>query len=207
MGVYAKYVIPWAIHLTMKNKEATRHRQKVVPAARGRVLEVGIGSGLNLPFYGPEVSGVTGLDPSAELLGILRGRRRTSEAGFALDLIEGSAAAIPFADHDFDTVVTTWTLCSIDGAPEALAEMRRVLKPDGELVFIEHGRASEAGVSRWQDRLNPVWNRFSGGCNMNRDIEGLIRAAGFAVERLEAGYLIKGPRVLTYTYEGRARPR
>ncbi len=207
MGVYAKYVLPWAIHLTMKNKDATRHRMKLVPAARGRVLEVGIGSGLNLPFYGPEVSAVTGLDPSAELLSILRGRRKTSDAPFALDLIEGSATAIPFEDRGFDTVITTWTLCSIDEAAEALAEMRRVLKPEGELVFVEHGRAPEAGVSRWQDRLNPMWNRFSGGCNMNRDIEGMIRAAGFDMEQLETGYLVKGPRVLTYTYKGRARPR
>lgn len=207
MGLYSKYLLPKLVHCACSSEHNMRQRGRVVPKAEGRVLEVGIGSGLNLPFYGPEVSGVTGLDPSAELLGILRGRRKASDAPFALDLIEGSATAIPFADHDFDTVVTTWTLCSIDGAAGALAEIRRVLKPGGDLVFIEHGRAPEASVSRWQDRLNPVWNRFSGGCNMNRDIEGLIRAAGFAVERLEAGYLIKGPRILTYTYEGRARPR
>ena len=149
---------------------------------------------------------MTGLDPSAELLGILRGRRKGLDAPFALDLIEGSATAIPFEDRDFDTVITTWTLCSIDEAADALAEMRRVLKPGGALVFVEHGRAPEAGVSRWQDRLNPAWNRFSGGCNMNRDIEGLIGAGGFDMERLESGYLIKGPRVMTYTYKGRARP-
>ncbi|MDJ0948271.1 MAG: class I SAM-dependent methyltransferase [Alphaproteobacteria bacterium] len=206
MGVYADYVVPRLIAFSMRSKEATRIRRTVVPAARGRVLEIGIGSGLNLPFYGEDVSAVIGLDPSRQLLAMTERSGRGDAAPFAVDLTYGSAEDMPFEDRSFDTVLTTWTLCSIAEAGRALAEIRRVLRPDGALIFVEHGRSPDLGVRRWQERINPIWTTLSGGCNLNRDIAALIRDAGFAIDRLEVGYLVKGPKIATYHYEGRARP-
>ena len=202
MGVYAKYVVPHLIHIAMKNREATRLRGRVVPAAEGRVLEIGIGSGLNLPFYGPSVREVVGIDPSMSLL--KRAIRAGHDRNLGVDVVHGSAERLPFDADDFDSVVTTWTLCSIADAAAALTEMRRVLKPTGNLLFVEHGRAADEIVRRWQDRVNPVWNAISGGCNVNRDITGLIGGAGFRITRDETGYLVKGPRFVTYTYMGQA---
>ena len=202
MGLYSRYVVPPLIHMAMKNREATRLRRRVVPAAEGRVLEIGIGSGLNLPFYGDAVTAVVGIDPSPPLLD--RARKAGQNVAVDLDVVDGSAEALPFDADDFDTVLTTWTVCSIPDAAAALAEMRRVLKPSGALLFIEHGRAPDAAVRGWQDRLNPAWHVVSGGCNMNRDIPGLMAGAGLRVTQEETGYLIKGPRIFTYTYMGRA---
>ena len=204
MGIYDRYVLPWVLHLAMKKKDVALWRQRVVPAARGRVLEVGIGSGLNLPFYSSAVAAVWGLDPSAALLRMAR--KAAGTAPFAIELVNQSAEEIRFDDRHFDSVVTTWTLCSIPDPMQALGEMRRVLKPDGELHFIEHGLAPEPRVARWQRRLGPLWGRVSGGCNLDRDMEGMIRGAGFHVTQLETGYLLKGPRPLTYHFTGRARP-
>lgn len=203
MAFYQRHILPWMLHLSMKHKDATRHRARVVPAARGRVLEVGIGSGLNLPFYRSEIEAVYGMDPSDKLLSMAR--KAAKGASFPVELINRSAEEIPFGDGAFDSVVTTWTLCSIPDASKALSEMRRVLKPDGELIFMEHGLSSEPPVQIWQDRLNPLWRRCAGGCNLNRRIDELIRAAGFAIGHLNTGYLVKGPRPLTYQYEGRAQ--
>jgi ubiquinone/menaquinone biosynthesis C-methylase UbiE len=204
MGLYQNHVLPWAINLLMKQEEMTRLRQRVVPAAQGRVLEVGIGRGLNLPFYGAGVEAVIGVDPLSEKLEFARGV--AARVPFAVELRDLSAEALPFEDATFDSVVMTWTLCSIVDAPRALVEMRRVLKPDGELIFIEHGLAPEESVASWQHRLNPLWRRCVGGCNLDRPTEALIRGAGFALNRLETGYLMAGPRPLTYHYEGRASP-
>lgn len=204
MSFYAERIVPWLIHWSMANKEVRRLRALVLPRVRGRVLEIGIGSGHNLPHYPSGVRAVAGLEPSPALLAMAA--RAAASVPLDLELVRGSAEAVPFEAGSFDTVLSTWTLCSIPDAPRALAEMRRVLKPDGVLVFIEHGKAAEPGVARWQDRLNPLWRRCSGGCNMNRDIPRLIRGAGFGFERLETGYLVKGPRVLSYHFEGTARP-
>ncbi len=203
MGFYEKHFLPWLIHLGMKNKEVTRYRKRVIPVARGRVLEVGIGSGLNLPFYSADVEAVYGLDPSEQLLALARKAAR--KAPFDIEFVPRSAEEIPFDDETFDSVVVTWSLCSIADAPKALGEMRRVLRPDGELIFIEHGLSPEPRVEAWQNRLTPLWSRCAGGCNLNRRIDVLIRAAGFRITRLETGYLLKGPRPLTYHYQGRAR--
>ena len=203
MGFYSEKLVPWLIHWGMQNKEAKRLRQHVVPRADGRVLEIGIGSGLNLPYYN-EIESLQGLDPSAVLLSLaMNGRSRVP---FTVTLLRASAEAIPFATGTFDSVVTTWTLCSIPDAPGALVEMRRVLKPNGKLLFVEHGRSADPGVARWQDRLDPLWHRCSGGCHMNRDVPALIRGAGFLIDQMESGYLVRGPRVLAYHFEGRARP-
>ena len=204
MNLYERWVLPRLIHLTMKHQEATRHRRSLIPAARGRVLEIGIGSGLNLPFYGREVERVVGVDPSEELLALARGRLEA--APFAVELQARSAEELPFEAGSFDSAVTTWTLCSVPDAGRALAEVRRVLKPEGELLFVEHGRAEAPGVVAWQDRLNRIWGRLAGGCNLNRPIAALIREAGFRIDDLEAGHLVKGPKLVTYLYRGRARP-
>jgi ubiquinone/menaquinone biosynthesis C-methylase UbiE len=167
------------------------------------VLEVGIGSGLNLRFYGPQVTGLVGLDPSRELLAMAR--RRAPAAPCPVTLTAGSAEALPFRDQSFDTLVVTWTLCSIPDAARALREMRRVLRPGGALLFVEHGRSSDPGVRAWQDRITPLWRRVAGGCHLNRPIDALIRAGGFGIRRLDRSYL-RGPRVMTYLYRGEARP-
>jgi ubiquinone/menaquinone biosynthesis C-methylase UbiE len=203
MGFYQNRILPRLIHFAMGQDDLKVYRCRVVSAAAGRVLEIGIGSGLNLPFYGGSVTEVIGLDPSAQLLAMAQ---RAIRPRVPIDFIEGSAEAIPLENASVDAVLTTWTLCSIPDAGRALREMRRVLKIGGVLLFAEHGRAPDAGVRWWQDRLTPIWKRFGGGCHLNRPIGDLIASAGFRVERLENGYM-RGPNPLTYMYEGSARPR
>jgi ubiquinone/menaquinone biosynthesis C-methylase UbiE len=203
MGLYADHVVPVLIDLSMRNKLLRPYRERVISAAAGRVLEIGIGSGLNLPLYGRRVAHVTGLDPSSRLLG--KTRQAVQEISVHVDLVEGSAEAIPLDAASVDTVVTTWTLCSIPDAPRALAEMRRVLRPDGQLLFVEHGRAPDPRIRWWQDSLTPIWRRIGGGCHLNRAISDLITSAGFRIERLDTGYM-RGPKPMTFMYEGSARP-
>ena len=202
MSFYDRVVLPRLLDFAMRGKEASRYRARVVPAARGRVLEMGIGSGLNLRFYGGDVTAVVGVDPSPEMLRLAR--PKAAAAPFPVDFVNQSGETLPFDDAGFDSVVATWTLCTIGEPLRALGEMRRVLKPDGELLFVEHGRSPDRGVEAWQDRLNPLWRRIGGGCNLNRRIDELVRAAGFRLARLETGYA-KGPRPMAYIYEGRAR--
>jgi ubiquinone/menaquinone biosynthesis C-methylase UbiE len=204
MGFYQGQIIPRLVHLSMRHARLTPYRSRVVSAANGRVLEIGIGSGLNLPFYGSNVSQVIGLEPSLMLLGMTReiGRR----ISMPLELIEGTAEAIPLDGRSVDTIVTTWTMCTIPEVERALQEMYRVLRPGGCLIFVEHGRAPEPRVQWWQDRLDPAWKRLSGGCHLNRAITELIANAGFRIEHLKTGY-IRGPNPMTFMYEGSARPR
>ena len=203
MGFYDKWILPRLVDVAMRNREATRYRAQIVPEARGAVLEIGIGSGLNLPFYGTGVEQLYGLDPSQELLAMAR--KKAGAVAFPVELLAHPGEAIPLDDACVDTVVTTWTLCSIADPVKALREMRRVLKPGGMLLFTEHGLAPEARVQGWQRRLNPLWSRISGGCNLNRKIDALIQASGFRIEELKTEYS-KGPRVLSYMYRGRALP-
>ncbi len=202
MGIYARYVMPRLLDFAMRQKPLLPARARVVGAAEGRVLEIGIGSGLNLPHYGPAVRSLIGVEPSPELLHLARDRARTISA--PIDFIEGSAEALPLDDGSIDTVVTTWTMCTIPDPVRALAEARRVLRPGGMLLFVEHGHAPEPGVAKWQDRLDPLWSKISGGCHLNRPIDTLIRAAGFRIDRLDAAHMPAGPRTHTFMYEGRA---
>ena len=204
MGFYREQIIPWLIHLSMRQPRLAPYRSRVVSAASGRVLEIGIGSGLNLPFYGSRVSELIGLDPSAKLLDMIRGAGGRRSA--PLELIKGTAEAIPLDGRSVDTVVTTWTMCTIPEVRRALQEMCRVLRPGGCLMFVEHGRAPEPRVRWWQDRLDPAWTRLAGGCHLNRAIAELIESAGFRIERLETGYM-RGPRPMAFMYEGSAQPR
>lgn len=202
MSFYRERVLPGLVHLSMRQETFVPYRRRAVARASGRVLEIGVGSGLNLPLY-EEATHVIGLDPSTKLLAMAR--RVAGGLGRSFDLVEGVAEDIPLPDQSIDTVVSTWTMCSIPDVGRALSEMRRVLKPDGRLVFVEHGRSPEPGVVRWQDRLTPLWRRAAGGCHLNRPIEQLIRDAGFRVEQLQTGYM-EGPRPMTFMYEGLARP-
>jgi ubiquinone/menaquinone biosynthesis C-methylase UbiE len=202
LGLYQRLIVPRLINAAMRNQRLVPLRERQVAEARGRVLEIGIGSGLNLPFYRRDIEAVVGIDPSLELLKMAR--RHTAWLHFPVKLLHGPAEALPLEDGSVDSVVLTWTLCSVADPGQVLAEARRVLQPDGALIFVEHGQAPEAGVRRWQDRLTPLWRTLAGGCHLNRPIEGLIRQAGFRIADLETGYLIKGPRVATWHYLGRA---
>jgi ubiquinone/menaquinone biosynthesis C-methylase UbiE len=204
MGFYRNRILPYLVHLAMRQETLSAYRRRAVPAAQGRVLEIGIGSGLNLPFYADAAMPIIGLDPSAKLLAMARADHPRT-AMRSVELIEGSAETIPLEDKSVDTVVTTWTLCTVPDVRTALHEMRRVLKPSGELLFVEHGRSPDEKVRRWQDRLTPVWKRLGGGCHLNRPIRELLEQSGFRIERIETGYM-KGPKPMTFMYEGRARP-
>ena len=204
MSFYDDKVLPHLIDLACSTKPTRKQREKIVHLAEGDVLEIGFGSGLNLPFYDKDkVRKVFGLEPSA-------GMRRKAQpnvdaSGINVEFIDLPGEEIPLESSSVDTVLVTFTLCSIDDAVTALEGMRRVLKPGGKLLFCEHGAAPDAGVRRWQDRLNPGWKRFSGGCNMNRDIPALIERGGFRIATDERMY-IPGLRILSYNYWGTAKP-
>jgi ubiquinone/menaquinone biosynthesis C-methylase UbiE len=202
MGFYNDRIVPHLVNLAMGNPKLAPYRGRALAEAQGRVLEIGVGSGANLPLYTDRATEVVGLEPHPRLL------KMASEKNgrVAVDLIEGSAESIPLEDSSVDTVVTTWTLCSIPDVAKALVEMRRVLKPDGRLLFVEHGLSADENVRRWQNRLNPVWKKIAGGCHLNRPMRTLIENAGFRVSRLETGYM-PGPKPMTFMYEGSARPR
>lgn len=205
MGLYSKFVLPRIIHFTCGLKPAMRQRAKVVPRAHGRVLEVGIGTGLNLPYYDPaKVSKLWGLDPAPGMTRIAK--RAAGALPFEVEFIGLPGDEIPLEDHSVDTVVVTYTLCTIPETTPALRQISRVLRPGGELIFCEHGAAPDASVRRWQDRLNPLWKRIGGGCNLNRSIPALIEAGGFRIESLDTMYL-PGWRPGTFNYWGTAVPR
>jgi ubiquinone/menaquinone biosynthesis C-methylase UbiE len=204
MGFYERYVLPHVIDFAMRNEDSARLRAAWIPHARGEVLEVGIGSGLNLPFYSREVRRVYGVDPSAELLRMARHRAAAGSVR-AEFLSQTADQSLPLDEGSMDTIVMTWTLCSIPNAPAALRQIKRVLKTGGRLIFIEHGRAPDGKVAAWQDRLTPLWKRFTGGCHLNRPIDELITAAGFEILEFSACY-VRGPRPMAYTYQGFAQP-
>jgi ubiquinone/menaquinone biosynthesis C-methylase UbiE len=203
MGFYNDYILPRLINLAMRNKELRPFRERVVGAAEGRVLEIGVGSGMNLPFYRPPAREVLALEPAPRLMTMAKSASQATS--IPVKFLEASAEAIPLDEHSVDTIVTTWTLCSIPQAAAALADMRRVLRPGGRLLFAEHGLAPDESVRRWQNRLTPVWRRIGGGCHLNRPIRSMIEGAGFHVDRIETGY-IPGPKPMTFMYEGSARP-
>lgn len=205
MSLYSRYILPKVIHFSCGLKPNMRQRAKVVPRAKGRVLEVGIGSGLNLPFYdAAQVTKVWGLDPAPEMTQIAR--RAARGLAFEVEFIGLPGDEIPLDDHSVDTAVVTYTLCTIPDTAPALRQIRRVLRPGGELIFCEHGAAPDAGVRRWQDRLNPIWKRVGGGCNLNRPIPALIEAGGFRISGLDTMY-IPGWRPASFNYWGTAVPR
>jgi len=197
MNLYDRYVLPRLIDWSCGLPRVTSERRKVVPLAQGRVLDVGIGSGRNLPLYDPQrVTALVGIDPSAELLATTR--ERTRGLPFPVELVAERAETTQLRSGSFDTVVLTYTLCSIPEAARALEQIRRVLKPEGRLLFCEHGAAPDPSVRRWQERLAPAWKRLAGGCDLVRDAPALLCAAGFQIDRLDTHYLAHTPRLLGY---------
>jgi ubiquinone/menaquinone biosynthesis C-methylase UbiE len=199
---YQDRVLPYVVDWSMRQPPFKEYRSRLLTGAEGCVLEIGVGSGLNLPLYGGAVRHVIGLEPSPKLLSMARGA--VSESSQPIEFLNASAEAIPLENGSVDTVVSTWTLCSISDVTSALGEMRRVLRPDGRLLFVEHGLSPDPHVRWWQHRLTPLWKRIGGGCHLNRPIAQLVEGAGFRVEQVATGYM-KGPRPMTYMYEGTAR--
>ncbi|MFN3768743.1 MAG: class I SAM-dependent methyltransferase [Ectopseudomonas guguanensis] len=200
MGFYDRHVLPHLIDFACGMGAVMKARAQIVPQAQGRVLEIGIGSGLNLGFYDAQrVEVVVGVDPSAEMQALAR--ERAARCQVPVEMIALELGQIQAADASFDDIVCTFTLCTIPDAVAALREMRRVLKPGGRLLFCEHGLAPDLPVVRWQKRLTPWWRPLAGGCHLDRDIPALIEAGGFQVRELSTGYL-KGPRPMTHVYRG-----
>jgi ubiquinone/menaquinone biosynthesis C-methylase UbiE len=205
MGIYDTYVLPHLVAVACGSGDVAKQRQKVVPLATGRVLEVGMGPGLNLPFYDRSaVELVWGLEPSEGM------RRKAAPALAATDLdvrwLDLPGEQIPLDDDSVDTVVLTYTLCTIGEPERALEQIRRVLKSDGRLLFSEHGEAPDESVRKWQHRIDPVWTRLAGGCHITREIPQLIESGGFDLVAVESGYL-PGAKVASYNSWGTAVPR
>jgi ubiquinone/menaquinone biosynthesis C-methylase UbiE len=205
MGFYARYILPTIISCGCGMRPITELRRTVVPHARGVVLELGLGSGLNLALYDPtKVSRVFGLEPEAAMR--TKAQRRAAASPVPLTLLAQGAEAVSLDDRSVDTVLVTFSLCTIPDVTGALREARRVLRPGGQLLFCEHGRSPDAAVARRQVRIEPAWKRVFGGCHLSRDIPALIAEAGFAIEQLDASYLADRPSIGGYIYRGSATP-
>lgn len=199
-ALYERHVLPHLIDYACGMGAVMKTRAQVVPLAEGEVLEIGIGSGLNLSFYDPaKVRRIVGVDPSADMQKLAR--QRAEQISIPVEMIALELGQIQAEDARFDSIVCTFTLCTIPDAVAALREMRRVLRPGGKLLFSEHGLAPDASVVRWQNRLTPLWKPLAGGCHLNRDIPALLEAGGFTIGQLETSYL-KGPRPMTWVYRG-----
>lgn len=203
MGVYADCIFPHLMDWSMRGKHRRREREAALAPAFGDVLELGFGTGLNLPHYPGAVRTLTALEP-ADMLP-RRVARRIGAARMPVERVRRAAESLPFPPGRFDCVVSTWTLCTIADPVSALREIIRVLRPGGRFLFIEHGRSDDPAVARWQDRLNPVWKPIGCGCNMNRKIDDLIRRAGLEIRRLDRFLFPGDPRVLGETYRGVAQ--
>lgn len=206
MGFYSNYVVPRFVTCACGSKPIVRQRQKVVPRARGKILEIGLGAGHNIPHYDHErVDRVIGIDPCETSWQLAQ--ERVNAVPFDVAFLAGSAEDIPLDDDSVDSVLLTFALCTIPDPLAALSEAKRVMRPGGELVFCEHAQAPDESVQRWQARINPLWKRLAGGCNLNRDIVGLIRTAGFDINELEQMYLPNTPRIAGFNVWGTAIPR
>lgn len=200
---YDEHVVPHIIRLGCANAAVGERRAQVVPRASGRVFEIGCGGGLNQPFYDrARVTGFSGIDPSGKLLKYAREQAR--KTGWNADIRHGFAENIPFGDESFDTVVCTYTLCSVADSTQALKELRRILKPGGKLLYLEHGRAPEANVRRWQERIEPTWKHLMGGCHLTRPVNGAVAQAGFVVQPIDQGYMPKMPKFASWMEWGEA---
>jgi ubiquinone/menaquinone biosynthesis C-methylase UbiE len=203
MGFYSRHILPRLLDTAMSAKPISYQRKKVVPRAEGRVLEVGFGAGHNLPYYdAKKVDRIWALEPAAEMRA--RAGERASQTPIPLEFLGLPGEQIPLDSDSADTVLITYTMCTIPDVMKALGEMRRVLKPTGRMIFCEHGEAPDAGVQKWQRRITPVWKAIGGGCHVGRPIPKLIRDAGFRVEDMETMYLPGTPRFAGFNYWGSA---
>jgi|TARA_B110000444_G_scaffold252417_1_gene281720 ubiquinone/menaquinone biosynthesis C-methylase UbiE len=201
--LYEKFVLPKLCDRCCSTKPINYQRNKVVPLASGVVLEVGIGSGLNIPFYNnSNVSKVIGLDPSEELNELAK--KVADSYNMSIDFLISGAEAIALPDNSVDTILITYTLCTISSLNEATLEMKRVLKPGGKLIFCEHGIAPDINILKWQNRINPLWGKLFGGCNINRDIPKIITSAGFNITNINQMYLPSTPKIVGYNFWGTA---
>ncbi len=204
MRLYDRFILPRVVHFTCSLKPAMRQRAKIVPGASGKVLEIGFGSGLNLPFYdSTKVQHLWALDPAEEMWDLARDKVQC--APFPVEFIKAPAEDVPLADDTVDTVVVTYTLCTVPDVLGALLQIKRVLKPNGLLLFCEHGAAPDEGTRRWQNRLNPLWKRLGGGCNLNRPIPSLLQSGGFRALEMSTMY-IPGWKPASFNYWGTAIP-
>ena len=204
MGFYARYIGPKFVSCLCSMEDVTAERERIIPLAHGVVLEIGMGPGLNLPFYNPDqVTKVIGVDPNQAFLRLGESRRQASPV--PLEVIRAPAEALPLEAASVDTVVITYTLCSVDDPEQALREIRRVLKPGGKVLLLEHGLSPEPGVARWQHRLNPIWRSLAVGCNLTRPVSELLQRAGFDVQDIEEYYLGGAPRVIGFHCSGIAQ--
>jgi SAM-dependent methyltransferase len=202
---YEKHLLPHLIHLSCGSAPITEERARVVPGAHGRVAEIGIGSGLNLPHYDPSrVREVIGIEPSPEMRD--KADKAARDVPFPVRLLESEGERLPLEDASMDTVVVTFTLCTIPDPVRAVREMRRVLRPAGQLLFAEHGQAPDDNVRRWQERLDPIWGVIGGGCHLARPIPRLLEEGGFRVSDLAERYVPGGPKFASYVYRGAAAP-
>ncbi|OUT98399.1 MAG: hypothetical protein CBB90_13865 [Gammaproteobacteria bacterium TMED30] len=203
MSLYQKYLLPKLLNWAMKAPALSKLRSELIPSAEGKVLEIGMGSGLNLPHY-DGISGLIGLEPSEELQNLAEDM--LIQTHFPSEMLTGSAEDIPLESNTFDTVVMTWTLCSVTDPVLALSEIKRVIKPGGKVIFAEHGKSPDQNIRKLQKTLNPLWSRIAGGCQLNREIVDLYESSGFKFKSMERGYL-EGPKFATYNYRGVAALR
>ncbi len=205
-GFYNKHIMPRLVDISCGASVIGDERGKIVPQAEGVVVEIGVGSGHNLPFYDVQkVKRIIGIDPVREMTALAN--KRLEETPLDIEIVNASAEDMPMENNMADTVVLTYCACSIPSVDLALSEIRRVLKPAGKLLFCEHGRSPDVNVASWQDRLNPLWNKLAGGCNLNREIAKLIADAGFDITMLETSYLMNFPKFSTYHFRGQANIR
>lgn len=202
MSLYADYLFPRLMDWAMRRPRLQQERRQALTPVYGRVLEIGFGTGLNLPHYPETVTWVTGIEPGTLLEN--RVAERSAAISVPVEVLRLKAEKLPFEARSFDSVVSTWTLCTIADPTAALREIRRVLKPGGRFVFLEHGRSDDPRVARWQDRLNPIQRRIACGCNLNRPIDRLIRESGLQIERLDRFVMEGVPRILGEMYRGTA---
>ena len=204
MSFYDKYILPKFLNCACGTKPINYQRDKIVPLAKGIVLDIGIGSGLNIPFYNKSnIDHLYGLDPSEELLKIAKPLAKKNE--LEIEFLQCGAEAIPLPDQSIDTVLITYTMCTIPDIKLSNSEIMRVLKPEGQLLFCEHGLAPDKNIAKWQRRINPIWSKIAGGCNLNRDIPKLITSSGFKISNMEEMYLPSTPKFAGYNYWGVAK--
>ena len=205
MSFYEKYILPRFLNCACASEPITYQRKKVVPLAEGKILEVGIGSGLNLPFYNKsKIEEIWGIDPSEELNAMAK--KVAIKEDINVNFITSSAEDIPFPNDYFDTVLITYTMCTIPSVLQANKEIRRVLKHNGKMIFCEHGVSPDENIKKWQKRLNSIWGKIAGGCNINRNIPVLIKSSGLKIVEMDEMYLPKTPRIAGYNYWGYAKP-
>lgn len=204
MSFYNKYILPKVLNCACASKPINYQRDKIVPLAEGVVLDIGIGSGLNIPFYNKtKIKQLYGLDPSKELLDIAKSVAK--KENLEIEFLECGAESIPLPDKSIDTVLMTYTMCTITDVALSNSEIIRVLKDDGKLLFCEHGLAPDKNIAKWQKRINPLWSKIAGGCNLNRDIPNLISSSGFKISNMEEMYLPSTPKFAGYNYWGVAK--